>query len=139
MGSSKPSKTSQEVLFGGPKTLQKPPQEEPNKSLIQELHSQAAKSFSAAYQEVFTADKDVLLEVYAPWCGHCKKLEPEYTKLAKKIRKEELGSGFGFWVVFGFWMVLDGMFLMVCLNSCLRMVCWVGGGQKEDLEVIACY
>ena len=25
-------------------------------------------------QEVFTPDKDVLLEVYAPWCGHCKLL-----------------------------------------------------------------
>lgn len=39
-------------------------------------------------EEVFQADKDVLLEVYAPWCGHCKKLEPEYEKVAKKIRKE---------------------------------------------------
>ena len=41
-------------------------------------------------EEVFTADKDVLFEVYAPWCGHCKKLAPEYEKVAQKVRKEGL-------------------------------------------------
>jgi protein disulfide-isomerase/protein disulfide-isomerase A1 len=36
----------------------------------------------------FTEDKDVMLEIYAPWCGHCKKLDPEYIKVGKKVQKE---------------------------------------------------
>ena len=34
---------------------------------------------------ILNNDKWVLLEVYAPWCGHCKKLAPIYDDLAKKV------------------------------------------------------
>merc|ERR1719481_1943752 len=44
-----------------------------------------AKNFDSI---VYDPTKDVLIEFYAPWCGHCKSLAPKYDELAEKLAEE---------------------------------------------------
>lgn len=43
------------------------------------------------FDEVVTNNgKDTLIEFYAPWCGHCKKLAPIFDELGEKLGDEEV-------------------------------------------------
>ena len=41
------------------------------------------------FDELIGGDKDVLLEIYAPWCGHCKSLAPIYEELGEKYASND--------------------------------------------------
>jgi len=59
---------------------------EPESYPVGEIVKVVGSTFDAI---VLDETADVLLKIYAPWCGHCKNMQPAYADLANKLAEDE--------------------------------------------------
>jgi protein disulfide isomerase family A protein 5 len=53
-----------------------------------EVDSEVVHLTTSNFDPVVKEEASLLVMFYAPWCGHCKKIKPEYEKAAARLKTD---------------------------------------------------
>ncbi|XP_052091657.1 protein disulfide-isomerase A5-like [Mytilus californianus] len=68
----------------------KPPAEKKKEAEWADEESDVVHLTDSTYDEYLQNNPSVLVMFYAPWCGHCKQMKPEYTETASKMKEQNI-------------------------------------------------
>ncbi|XP_060077241.1 protein disulfide-isomerase A5-like [Ylistrum balloti] len=67
-----------------------PPSEKPKEAEWADEPSEVVHLTDSNFQEYIKTHPSVLVMFYAPWCGHCKQMKPDYAKAAETLKEENI-------------------------------------------------
>ena len=66
--------------------------EEAKEAAWSDEHSEVAHLTDDSFDEFLSQESSVLVMFYAPWCGHCKRMKPEYVKAAASMKEKGISG-----------------------------------------------
>ncbi|GAB6019292.1 hypothetical protein CHUAL_000887 [Chamberlinius hualienensis] len=66
------------------------PKEKSKETEWQDIVSDVVHLTDSSFEELIAKESSVLVMLYAPWCGHCKAMKPDYVEAAAKLKTDKI-------------------------------------------------